>query len=89
MGIQFHQVLETFLNSLGDCQVRLGQNYEIVYFRINLIVSIETLIETGLLLTKESIASRSAILEILAYTLYHSVHFWNFLSKNYFSCKKQ
>ena len=51
----FHQVLETFLNMLGNCQIRLGQNYEIVYFRINPIVSIETLIETGLLLTKESV----------------------------------
>ena len=76
MGIQFHQVLETFLNRLGDCQVRLGQNYEILYFRINLIVSIETLIETGLLLTKESIASRSAIVEILAYTLVKKKSSW-------------
>ena len=36
LGIHFYQVRDTFISRLGDCQDRLGQNYEIVYFRINL-----------------------------------------------------
>ena len=44
LGIHFYQVRDTFISRLGDCQDRLGQNYEIVYFRINLIVSTEILI---------------------------------------------